>query len=311
MFWGFFDNQKKKTVFVLQQILTDFLLDARPWDWNMLLLSGSQPLFIPPGAPSFACCSPPRHRFSEIVKPRVLLHWAWLPTHPFSIVTVQSRSHVQLFATPQTAACRLLCPSLSPRVYSNSCPLSRWWYPTISSSATLFSSCLQSFPASGSFPMSWPLHQVAKILALQYQSFSEYSGLISFRMDWFDLLAVQGTLKSLLQHHSSKTSILQHSVFFTLLHLYVTIHFPYMAIADWLSKSPPPLKKNHNCAEKSVSFLKKISLLYYIQRCFRVWIEDSVFPIIYMVMKWRWKMQCEVSFSHISSQAEIHMVKGV
>ena len=52
-------------------------------------------------------------------------------------------------------------------------------------------------------------------LQLQHQSFSEYSGLISFRMDWLDLLAVQGTLKSLLQHHRSKASILQHSAFFT------------------------------------------------------------------------------------------------
>ena len=49
---------------------------------------------------------------------------------------------------------RIPCPSLSPRVYSNSCPLSGWCHPTISSSVTLFSSCLQSFPASGSFPMS-------------------------------------------------------------------------------------------------------------------------------------------------------------
>ena len=56
-------------------------------------------------------------------------------------------------------------------------------------------------------------HQVARVLEfqLQHQSFNEYSGLISFRMDWFDLLAVQGTLKSLLQHRSSKASILWHS----------------------------------------------------------------------------------------------------
>ena len=58
---------------------------------------------------------------------------------------------------------------------------------------------------------------------LQYQSFHEYSGLISFRMDWLDLLAVQGTLKSLLQHHSSKTSVLRHSAFFI-----VQLSHPYM-----------------------------------------------------------------------------------
>ena len=57
-------------------------------------------------------------------------------------------------------------------------------------------------------------HKVAKVLELQLQPSNEYSGLISFRVDWLDLLAVQGTLKSLLQYHSSKASILQHSVFF-------------------------------------------------------------------------------------------------
>ena len=66
---------------------------------------------------------------------------------------------------------------------------------------------------------------LAKVLELQlqHQSFNEYSGLISFRMDWLDLLAVQGTLKSLLQHHSSKESILQHSALFT-----VQISHPYI-----------------------------------------------------------------------------------
>ena len=60
-------------------------------------------------------------------------------------------------------------------------------------------------------------------LQLQHQSFREYSELISFRINWFDLLAVQGTLKSLLQHHSSKASILQRSAFFT-----VQLSHPYM-----------------------------------------------------------------------------------
>ena len=80
-----------------------------------------------------------------------------------------------------------------------------------------FSSLLQSFPASGSFPMSWFL----RIRWPKYWNFSysispskEYSVPISFRMDWLDLLAVPGTLKSLLQHHSSKASILRRSAFF-------------------------------------------------------------------------------------------------
>ena len=113
---------------------------------------------------------------------------------------------------------RLPCLSPTPRAYSNSCPLSWWCHPTISSSVVPCSSCLQSSPASGSFPESvlcirWP----------KYWSFSfsispsnEYSGLISFTIDWFDLLAVQGILKSLLQQHSSKASVLWSSAFFIL-----------------------------------------------------------------------------------------------
>ena len=95
---------------------------------------------------------------------------------------------------------RPLCPPVSPGVFSNSCPLSRWCHPTISSSVTPFSSCSQSFPTSGSFPMNWLFASGGQS---KYWSFSftislssEYSGLISFRMDWFDLLAIQGTLKS-------------------------------------------------------------------------------------------------------------------
>ena len=113
------------------------------------------------------------------------------------------------------------------RSYSNSCPLSRWCHLIILPSVSSFSSWLQSFPASGSFPMS----QLFISGGSKYWNFtfsispsSEYSGLISFRMDWLDLLAVQGTLKSLLQHHSSNASMLQCSAFFTvqLSHPYIT-----------------------------------------------------------------------------------------
>ena len=75
-----------------------------------------------------------------------------------------------------------------------------------------FSSCLQSFPESGSFPKSRFFSSGGQSIGAS-AIFGEYSGLISFRIDWFDL-AVQGTLKSLLQYHSSKASILQCSVFF-------------------------------------------------------------------------------------------------
>ena len=70
-------------------------------------------------------------------------------------VVVQSLSHAWLFVTPWTAVCQASCPSPPSRVCSISCPLSQWRHPTISSSVVPFSSCLQSFPASGSFPMSW------------------------------------------------------------------------------------------------------------------------------------------------------------
>ena len=211
------------------------------------------------------------------------------------------------------------CPSTTPGVYPNSCPLSRWCHPTISSSVVTFLFCPQSFPASGSFQMSqlfasggqnigvsastsdiciqfssvqslsrvqlfatpWIAacqaflsitnsQNLPKLMSIEsvmssshlilrrtllflppippsirvfsnestlciswpkYWSFSfsispsnEHPGLISFRMSRLDLLAVQGTLKSLLQHHRSKASILRHSAFFTvqLSHLYMT-----------------------------------------------------------------------------------------
>ena len=129
---------------------------------------------------------------------------------------------------------RLPCPSPTPGACSNSCPSSWWCHPTISSSVFPFSSCPQSFPASGSFPESvllirWP----------KYWSFSfsispsnEYSGLIFFRIDLFDLLAVQGTLKSLLQNHSSKASILQRSTFFI-----VQLSHPYMTTGKTIALS--------------------------------------------------------------------------
>ena len=112
---------------------------------------------------------------------------------------------------------RLPCSSLSPRVHSNSCPLSWWCDLTISSSVTLFSSCPQYFPVRV-FPnelalyISWPKYWN---LSFSISPSSECSVLISFRTDWFDLLAVQGMLTNLLQHHNSKASILQCSAFFT------------------------------------------------------------------------------------------------
>ena len=108
---------------------------------------------------------------------------------------------------------RLLCPSPTPGAYSNSCPSSQWCHPTIS---TPFPSALSLSQHQGLFQWVSSSHHEAKVLEfqLQHQSLNEYSGLISFRMDWLALLAVRGTLKSLLQHHSSKASILHCSAFF-------------------------------------------------------------------------------------------------
>ena len=92
---------------------------------------------------------------------------------------------------------RLLCPPLSPRVCSKSYPSSLWCSLTISSSAAPFSFCLQSLPASGSFPMNQLFTSAGQsIWSFSISPSNEYSGLISFRIGWFDLLAIQGTLKT-------------------------------------------------------------------------------------------------------------------
>ena len=109
---------------------------------------------------------------------------------------------------------RLFCPSLSPRFCSNSCPLSWWYYLTISSccSLLLFPSI---FPSTRIFSnelavcVRWP-----KYWSFSICPWNGYSGLISFRIDWFDLLVVHRTLNSFLQHHNSNTLILWHSAFF-------------------------------------------------------------------------------------------------
>ena len=118
---------------------------------------------------------------------------------------------------------RLLCPLLSPGVCSNSLPLSQWCNPLILCWPLLLFSVFPSirvFSSESALCFKWP----------KYWSFSfgispssEYSGLISFRIDWMNLLDVQGTLKRLLQHHSSKASVLWCSAFFL-----VQLSHPYM-----------------------------------------------------------------------------------
>ena len=146
------------------------------------------------------------------------------------ISVLQLLSCVQLFVTPWLQHHQL-------RVYLNSCPLSRWCHPTVSSSVVPFSSFLQSFLTSGSFSNESVLHirwPNCRSFSFSISPSNEHSGLISFRMDWLDLLPIQGTLKSLLQHHSSKESVLWCSAFFT-----VQLSHPYMttgktiALTEW------------------------------------------------------------------------------
>ena len=102
---------------------------------------------------------------------------------------------------------RLPCPTPTSGVCSNSCPSSWWCHSPIKSSVIPFSSCLQSFPASMSFPRSKFFASSGQSLgsfSLSISPYNEHSGLISFRIDWFEHLALQGTLKSLFQHFSLK-----------------------------------------------------------------------------------------------------------
>ena len=140
-------------------------------------------------------------------------------------VVFQSLNHVQLFVTPRTAACQvslsftisrrlLRLMSIESVIPSNHLNLS---HPLLLPSI---------FPRIGIFsnesvlPIRWPRYWS---FSFSFSASNEYLGLISFRMDWLDLLAVQGTLKNLLQHHSSKVSILWHSAFFI-----VQLSHPYM-----------------------------------------------------------------------------------
>ena len=157
-----------------------------------------------------------------------IIYFQWLPYPSFhnishKTLSVQfSRSVVSDSLRPHDSQhTRPPCPSPTPGVYPNSSPSSQWCHPAISSSVVPFSSCPQSlFSNESTLRMRWPKYWS---FSLSISPSNEHPGLISFRMDWLDLLAVQGTLKSFLQHHSSKASILWHSAFFT-----VQLSHPYM-----------------------------------------------------------------------------------
>ena len=159
-----------------------------------------------------------QHQGSKV---SILRHWAFFIvqlSHPYRTTGSPqlSRSVVSYSLQPNKLQhARPPCPSTTPRVHPNSCPSSRWCHPAISSSVVPFSSCPQSLPASGSFPMSQLFTWGGQSFSLSISPSNEHPGLVSFRMNWLDILAVQGTLKSILKHHSSKASILWHSAIFT------------------------------------------------------------------------------------------------
>ena len=142
-----------------------------------------------------------------------------------SVVSDSLKPHESQHARPP-------CPSPTPGVHSDLRPLSQWCHPAISSSVVPFSSCpsIRVFSNESALLMRWPKYWSFSIIPSK-----EIPGLISFRMVWLDLLAVQGTLKRLLQHHSSKASILWRSAFFT-----VQLSHPYMttgktiALTRWI-----------------------------------------------------------------------------
>ena len=150
-------------------------------------------------------------------------HWiGWVDTQFSSVQFSHSVIYGSLLPHGLQHA-RLSCPSPTPRVYSNSCPLSQWCHPTTSSFVAPFPSYLQSFPESGSFPVSQlfasdgqsiGVSASTSVLPMNIQDW--------FKIHWLDLLVVQGTLKSLLQHHNSKASIPRHSAFT------VQLSHPYM-----------------------------------------------------------------------------------
>ena len=141
------------------------------------------------------------------------------------ISPVQSLSRVWLFATRELQHARPPCPSPTPRIYPDSCPMSRWCHPTISSSVIPFSSCPQSFPASGSFQMSHFFTSGGQSIGVSAST----SVLPMNIQDWFPLgwtgwISLQSKgLKSLLQHYGSKASILLCSACFI-----VQLSHPYM-----------------------------------------------------------------------------------
>ena len=152
--------------------------------------------------------------------------------------------------------------------------MSQWWYLIISSSAAPFSSCPQSFSASVfsnelAFHIRWPTYW---FFSSSICPSNEYSELIPFRIDWFDLLAVQGTLKRLLQHHSLKASILQCSSLWSSSHIHT-----------WLLGKPSLLPDGPFSAKWCLYFFNMLSrfVIAYLpkSKCLLIlWLDGSHHP---------------------------------
>ena len=192
-------------------------------------------------------------------------------------------------------------------VYPNSCPLSRWCHLTISSSVVPFSSCLQCFPTSEFFPVSQFFASGDQNIGVSawtpVSPSNEHVRLIFFRMDWLDLLAVQGTLKSLLQHHRSKASILLCSAFFI-----VQLSHPYktsgktIALIRWTFVGKVMSLLLNMLSNVVITFLprSKRFLISWLQSTSAViWspqkIKSALFPHLF-AMKW-WDQMAWSSFS--------------
>ena len=135
-------------------------------------------------------------------------NFSWVEVQKAYVSSVQLLSCVRLFVTPWIAACQASLSITNSGVYPNSYPSGQWCHPAICHPLLLLPSIPSStrfFSSELTLHMRWPKYWS---FSFSISSSNEHPGLI-FRMDWLDLLAVQGTLKSLLQHSSSKPSILQ------------------------------------------------------------------------------------------------------
>ena len=169
---------------------------------------------------------------STLGKLKLLLH-AWFKISAISSLLMQSVqfSYSVVFDSlwlHELQHTRLPCPSPTPEACSNSYPMSWWCHPTISFSIIPFSTCLQSFPASGAFPMSQFFASGGPSITFSISPSNEYSGLISFRMDWLDLLESKGVSSVF-----SNTTIQKHQFFSAQLSLQSNSH-----IHTWLLEKP-------------------------------------------------------------------------